>query len=87
MNRVARVSSPCGRHFVEPGGSLVCICTLCLRTLARGESESDLHLDVPEHNCPGDWRISSRAMHATGVGVEETGDQPRVVFCGNRNNQ
>lgn len=49
------------RHFVEPDGSLVCICMRCLRTLVRGRNESDLHLQVPEHVCPGDWQATKHA--------------------------
>lgn len=55
----ASISLRC-EHFVEPDGSVVCICMECLRTLARSGDESDLHIRVPEHVCPGDWKTTER---------------------------
>ena len=58
MNNAAPSISVQCQHFVEPDGSLVCICMRCLLTLARGKDESHLHTDMAGHVCAGDWRLS-----------------------------
>lgn len=58
MKNVAPTIAVQCKHCVEPDGSWACICAHCLLTLARGKNESELHRDIAQHICNGEWRLS-----------------------------